>query len=1693
MKERDEELVNYNNMIPYEEFLNQLKEKYPNNCLLPENDCLYRDQLENSEIVYLKVSETEGMYKNYSTVEDELSIENTETEIEIEEIPADISNKGYPVLYKTEKGFTEPYNEKTIYVSEKDKYVITKEDCVEFNLSDYTYERNDADKIITLKKCRAVHNIYIPNKINISDIEYSIEIENDDQTTEFYTKNEYHKTPNKFLSIANYFFESPESIKNLVIENGVKIRCTFTSDYPNNDTDASFLCNHLYNLVYAKLPQEITRANFTFAFCVSLKAVEMQVLPEECDFMFFNCEFLEDVSYIEIPDDGNKRISVLGNCNSIQSSDKFFKFKEFYNKPLILSEIMTDYQDYDSTLESFELPDIENITDYSNFLCNMPYLTKISGIISKYAKNLENFLYNTPNVSGFLKVDCIWFDEMFFNKNNAFNTGDSLEFKDPLVLIGNDENRYLIAKYIETLPKNCNVYVQDIIDSYDYEIIGDTVKLNKYNGYIKRLYVPDTFNIGGVEYKTIVYSGTMDADNIAILDDGCFMNNQTITHIAVGDNIKFVNDSLQGLFYNCTNLIHGIDMVYGNNYECMYAKCINLKGCLYIDNSVENFSIKEIFNSVNTEYLYFYFTLENENINFGNYNVIGIDDYFEPIIKNDKEYYVLTENTSFNYSVWFPKYMWYNKKKYYICFPNPTVEHIEKYVIVNGFFQSLNKNNSNVTISFSPEGSEESYNIIEFEEDNMDYMFYGCNHLENIINPFSQRITSAKYAFFNSGKLFTRFNFGVQDVRFSCAVDKNLSRDLSGFIGKQYPLPNSITDMRYFATNHDISGGEKISLSYNVEKADYAYLFSITETYDLNNYFYFVYENSKNTTNISKIPLIRLETANLLFGKIESLEAPFMHIFSTKIIHPNENEYILPSCIPEMKIDTENELEIFKYYTIYRTHVFYENASLEINDYDDSVTKINEMKFIIDFNDYINENYDDTSHYFTVVIYGKSLEKDIFEVDGNNVYQENFSCRYSSDPNDLIHEITYKPGEDVKYGSEIVVVVYEVGYKLFQTELLQRPKPWFWLSYNDKSETTTNGLNVYYRRNNNITFKFKGNITTTPVSPMNYLTEEEIESNKYISPNINSSSISCGAHEYMNYRRVKCNNTEVKEYTYRVKKVYIEGKYYAVMILPGLRCTYKMDYVSVGFDRSIVNLGSQMENDVMIAIGRVDFENNVIINYTDIGQLSALPSDNKYYYDSTYNFYASNLSESHLIAGPFSHSFEIDDVELELYMDFSYYQNFSDGDYEDKQEYYLKTVFTISPNDWKYIESDNRYIATKEIKGISEIPQIEVSYSSNIEEEIAYIDNLTTYDNRVSIYTIDENVPTTDLVVDLKLLLDDEYATIAPVPPTFRDGTGLINGEWICPYRKPYTLCACHVYNLYKAYWYHNYYKTLVSGIYSGIKILEIVPKDKLGVFDEILTSTAYKSVSNDSYVLTIPITEDDEQYKVYKINNITVTSGAIIWENNRLEIFTGYMNGNSLQNSNEFSDTKEFEESIESVPNLNYVFEFDPENMTRSELLCIGYFSERMAQVLVEYQKGYKCTTIPSIDNMDIRNSRVDIKPVLKDDEINEITVDVSYSLNPTDNNIVEESHELYNIKLEIDLQEWIMSNGYYFDYNDFEVKTFNTVGTSINVSRSKITLNSNSITCLLDYTNDQNEDGKKIEYLNPESISIKISKKEG
>ena len=84
------------------------------------------------------------------------------------------------------------------------------------------------------------------------------------------------------------------------------------------------------------------------------------------------------------------------------------------------------------------------------------------------------------------------------------------------------------------------------LSSWEYNLIDNTIRLNKYTGIDEKIFIPNTFTIGDTMYDVVI--------SITDTSKGPFRSNTVIKQVKFGDNVRMQNDSAVALFYYCSNL-----------------------------------------------------------------------------------------------------------------------------------------------------------------------------------------------------------------------------------------------------------------------------------------------------------------------------------------------------------------------------------------------------------------------------------------------------------------------------------------------------------------------------------------------------------------------------------------------------------------------------------------------------------------------------------------------------------------------------------------------------------------------------------------------------------------------------------------------------------------------------------------------------------------------------------------------------------------------------------------------------------------------------------------------------------------------------------------------------------------------------------------------------------------------------------
>lgn len=899
MEARDKELVVYSEMVDFNTFMEMVKKKFPDGCLFPEGECPYRRTFsEDATTVFLKLNTDDPLDAINSM--SNLFFVDTNTGLDVAELKP-VQNEdgeyGYKVTYESQ-GVLLPQN-LNILLTPLDEYAKYKSDCDLFNIEDFEYRyTNEADvdgnpNQVYLHSYKGTgKNIYIPSKEKIFDdgIMYDVFIDyNTNLTTDKIKEDGYYNYNIIYQWNKNPFFKNSYDIENVIINEGVEIICNGTQG------KADFLLSFLPRLIYGKIPNTLFSANYIFMNDISLKCYGGIVIPQLAEGMFFGCESLEDISYLKYPnnkeslnsDDYSYKADMFFGCYGLKNNTTL-GFYKVYNHGIYLNGFMRN-----TNITEYTLPDCKNIVSYHNMLADCDYLERVDGILDKYAIDISNFLKGSIHVSGKIRVDCIWFGEEFFNKENAFSVNIPT-FKDDmyrtLVLIPRKYNRESLKEYVNNDLDylSCRVFLQDFIENYDYEIVVEEdlfdeviryISLNKYKGDINRLYIPDTYNVNGIEYSVRI-------------NNTCFSRNTNIKYLAMGDNVVFRN--LQEAFYECTNLRIGLDLVGPPNKiinaNNVYTNCENLSNYIHID--TDTVSIDEETNAFinlgelckfklnfDTEIIkeetedgeiienkiFNIFTKELISINKLEYNGLNIagsnhyttlNDFDYKIDKDNKIITLLSLNNikSVDYKkdiyelsgdklrmIFIPHYTYINGEKYYIYISKSIFSSNKKYI--NSFYDEA--------ILFKTDNSSFIWSnyIIKIVEDNLDEACIN-QRVDNFSILLPNTIKTMKRMFYNSNSLMYcniskyvdgniamqyyllfPIPYGVEDVSYCFATENVSDTGVNNTIIIP-PLPNSIKNMSYMFYNRmglfEIDDDKltkvcKLNIPHSIEYLDFAF------------------------------------------------------------------------------------------------------------------------------------------------------------------------------------------------------------------------------------------------------------------------------------------------------------------------------------------------------------------------------------------------------------------------------------------------------------------------------------------------------------------------------------------------------------------------------------------------------------------------------------------------------------------------------------------------------------------------------------------------------------------------------------------------------------------------------------------------------------------------------------------------------
>ncbi len=107
------------------------------------------------------------------------------------------------------------------------------------------------------------------------------------------------------------------------------------------------------------------------------------------------------------------------------------------------------------------------------------------------------------------------------------------------------------------------------LDGFDSVVSEGTLILTKYTGKDTSVTVPAAVEAGGRTYPVMIHS------------QGVFVQNKTVTDVTISPSVTFYNDTMRGLFYNCSALktanMTGVDTSYINNMELAFYNCAKLE------------------------------------------------------------------------------------------------------------------------------------------------------------------------------------------------------------------------------------------------------------------------------------------------------------------------------------------------------------------------------------------------------------------------------------------------------------------------------------------------------------------------------------------------------------------------------------------------------------------------------------------------------------------------------------------------------------------------------------------------------------------------------------------------------------------------------------------------------------------------------------------------------------------------------------------------------------------------------------------------------------------------------------------------------------------------------------------------------------------------------------------------------------
>ena len=109
------------------------------------------------------------------------------------------------------------------------------------------------------------------------------------------------------------------------------------------------------------------------------------------------------------------------------------------------------------------------------------------------------------------------------------------------------------------------------ISSWEYEIRDTSVRLKKYIGTDTDIFIPNTFEIGGNTYSTVLNSSYTTSEIV-------FYSNNIIKTVKFGNSVTIAGNNAYALFYGCNNL----EQVYNypvsvTNFSNIFHSCSKLK------------------------------------------------------------------------------------------------------------------------------------------------------------------------------------------------------------------------------------------------------------------------------------------------------------------------------------------------------------------------------------------------------------------------------------------------------------------------------------------------------------------------------------------------------------------------------------------------------------------------------------------------------------------------------------------------------------------------------------------------------------------------------------------------------------------------------------------------------------------------------------------------------------------------------------------------------------------------------------------------------------------------------------------------------------------------------------------------------------------------------------------------------------